>query len=658
MSPSIRIAPLALALALGALPASAQTTAPAAPQTPAASPGPEAQTWSTFHGNLAAQKYSTASQITPENVGSLEKAWEVHTGDVSDGTDGTPPSFFNATPLFVNDTVYIGTPFYRIMALDPGTGQSKWVYDSQSTLKALTQPGLKTRGVSYWQAANPQPGTACEKRVYLGTMDARIHAVDADTGQPCTDFGDNGIVNINQWNTTNDVWPLSVLQPPTVSGDQLFVGWAGWDWQYQKSPPGTVFALDARTGEKNWELNTLPESVRAQFGTANVWTAMSVDEERGILYLPVSSPEPNYYGGDRAGVELPLVTSVTAVNVKDGSVLWSYQIVKHDVWDYDTNAAPTLADLTINGESVPALIQTTKMGQIFVLNRVTGEPIFPVEERPVSQAGAVAGEQLSPTQKFATTPEPMNDPTNWPGLWWLGNVTSFGGCSRDVRDVSYEGLYTPPTDKGQGTLFYPATSGGIQWGGGSINPQTGLYIVNTSEVVETLKLIPRAEYEKFIVDRKEGSASESGIYPQNGSPYGFQLKVLRNWLGIPCWKPPYGTIAAYDMPTGKKVWEHPFGMSQYWGFYGMRSWGSPNIGGPVQTAGGLIFIGASMDSRVRALSVETGEELWSDIVDAPANSIPAVYTWKGRQYVVFTAGGNQILTPRVSDQVVAYALPE
>lgn len=617
----------------------------------------DSQLWTGFHGNLAAQKFSTGTQITPENVGRLEKAWSIQTGDVSDGSGDLPPSFFNVTPLFVNDTVYISTPFYRIMALDPGTGAVKWVYNSKSRLEALTQPGLKTRGVSYWQAENPRPGVACEKRVYLGTMDAQIHAVDADTGKPCADFGQNGIVNINQWNTTNDVWPLSVLQPPTVYRDQIFTGWSGWDWQYAKAPPGTVMALDARTGAKNWDINFLPEEMRQSSGTANVWTAMSVDEERGILYMPVSSPSPNYYGGDRTQ-PAPMATSVTAADTETGEVLWSYQIVAHDIWDYDIGAAPTLVDLTIDGEVVPALVQSTKMGMLFVLNRVTGEPIFPVEERPVSQSGAVAGEVLAPTQKFALTPPPMNDPFDWPGLWWLGQLTSFGGCGRTIADVHYEGLYTPPTEAGEGTLFYPATSGGMQWGGGAVDPENGLYIINTSEVVETLRMIPRAEYDALVADRKEGSASEVGLYPQKGAPYGFELGVLRNWLGIPCWKPPYGQIAAYDLAKGTKVWEVPFGMSQYWGFYGMRSWGSPNIGGPVLTASGVIFIGASMDSRVRALSAATGEELWSDIVAAPVNSIPAVYEWQGRQYVVFTAGGNQILTPRVGDQVVAYALPE
>lgn len=632
-------------LAVAALPAQAQQ---------AADP---AQEWSSFHGNLAAQKFSTATQITPENVHQLEKAWETHTGDVSDGKGDLPPTFFNATPLFVNDTVYVSTPFYRILALDPGTGEVRWSYDSQSRLEALTQPGLKTRGVAYWEAAEPIPGRACEKRVYLGTMDANLHAVDADTGQPCADFGDGGVVNINAWNDTNDVWPLSVLQPPTVSGDQLFVGWAGWDWQYSQAPPGTVFALDARTGELNWNLNFLPEEMRAKSGTANVWTAMSVDEERGILYMPVSSPSPNYWGGNRTE-PAPMATSITAADVETGEVLWSYQLVAHDIWDYDTNAAPTLVDLTIDGQQVPALVQTTKMGMLFVLNRETGEPIYPVEERPVSQAGAVEGEVLAPTQKFSLAIPPMNDPFEWPGLWWLGQATSLGGCGRKVADTHYEGLYTPPTDRGEGTLFYPATSGGMQWGGGAVDPRTGLYIINTSRVVETLRMIPRQEYDTLIQGREEGSASEAGLYPQLGAPYGFELSVLRNWLGIPCWKPPYGTIAAYDLTTGEQVWNVPFGMSQYWGFYGMRDWGSPNIGGPVLTASGVIFIGASMDSRVRALSAETGEELWSQIVDAPVNSIPAVYTWQGRQYVLFTAGGNQILTPRVSDQIVAYALPE
>ncbi|MGH6611866.1 MAG: PQQ-binding-like beta-propeller repeat protein [Burkholderiaceae bacterium] len=272
-----------------------------------ASTDAQERTWQHFNGNLQAHKYSSLTQITPENVKNLRVAWQVRTGDVSTGTTRvsghmgavggkTPPTVWSAMPLFVNDTVYLGTPFYRIFALEPDTGKVKWTYDTKSALQALTQPDLKNRGVAYWQAQQPVAGAACQKRIYIGTMDAKLHAVDADTGKPCADFGASGVVDINKWNTVNNKWPLSILQPPTVFEDFLFVGWAGKDWADAEAPPGSLFALDARTGEQRWTFHSLPPEIAAKSGTANVWASMAVDTARRILYIPVSSPSPNVYG--------------------------------------------------------------------------------------------------------------------------------------------------------------------------------------------------------------------------------------------------------------------------------------------------------------------------------------------------------------------------
>ncbi|GAA4228231.1 quinoprotein glucose dehydrogenase [Sagittula marina] len=605
--------------------------------------------WTGFHGNLAAQKFSPLTQITPENVTSLERAWELHTGDLSLGDGDLPKTIWSATPIYANETLYLGTPFYRILAIDPSTGEEKWSFDTDSTLEALTQPGLKNRGVTYWEAEE-QTGRICDKAVYIGTMDARLFAVDANNGVPCEEFADGGQLDVNQWNTTNDKWPLSLLQPPTAYGDQLFVGWAGKDWEYAEAPAGTVFSIDARTGELQWTVEFIPSEIRAKTGTANIWTAMTVDEERGILYLPVSSPSPNYWGGNRTQ-DIPLATSVTAVDTETGEIIWSRQLVHHDIWDYDTNAAPTLVDLTVEGEKVPALVQTSKQGMLYVLNRETGEPIFDWEERVVPASTAM-GEKASPTQPFVTTPEPPNASMEWPGVWGFADLMSFGYCSRKAAELDYQGLFTPPSE--QGSLIWPGTAGGMQWGGGAVNPETGIYYVNTSHVVQILELFPREEYDKAA----GGSANESGFYPQTGSPYGFELtQFVTPTLGIPCWKPPFGALLAYDMNTGEKLWEEPFGAVQQWGFYMPESWGSPTIGGPALTASGLLFIGASMDDRVRAIDAETGKVLWSDLLEAPVVANPAVFEHEGEQYVVFVSGGNTILKPEVSDQVVAYRLP-
>ncbi|EPB4364249.1 pyrroloquinoline quinone-dependent dehydrogenase [Enterobacter hormaechei] len=615
---------------------------------------PGTATWDSFHGQLNAQKYSPLTQITADNVGKLTKVWEFHTGDVSDGKGDTPATVWSATPIFANDTLYIGTPFDRLIALDPGTGKEKWHYDTKSSRKALTQPVLKNRGVSYWQAKNPVSGEACQKMVYMGTVDGKLFALDADSGKPCSGFADNGVLDLNQWNTVNAKYPLSVLQPPTVVGNHLLVGWAGKDWAYAEAPPGTVFSVNAQTGKLEWTFEAIPAEIRKRTGTANVWTHMSADEANGLVYLPVSSPSPNYWGGNRVDA-IPLGTSTTALDINTGKVVWSRQWVHHDVWDYDINSAPTLMDITVDGKQIPALVQATKQGFLFVVNRLTGEDVWPIEERPVPQGdGSVQGEVLSPTQPFPTKPAPLLDQSKKPEIWKLADIVGGGQCSRLWDNLTYEGMYTPPTTKGEGTLTYPDSAGGVQWGGVAFDPQKQIAIVNTSHIVQYVKLYSREDYDNADKD----SGNESGFAPQEGAPYGMRLLVASNWLGMPCWQPPFGEIVALDMHTGDVKWRRPIGASQQYGFFMPESWGSPTIGGPAVTAGGVIFIGASMDAKVRAYSVESGEELWSDQAEAPAVANPSVYEYKGRQYVAFVAGGNTILKDQVGDQVVVYALPE
>lgn len=615
---------------------------------------PGTATWDSFHGQLNAQKYSPLTQITADNVGKLTKVWEFHTGDVSDGKGDTPATVWSATPIFANDTLYIGTPFDRLIALDPGTGKEKWHYDTKSSRKVLTQPVLKNRGVSYWQAKNPVTGEACQKMVYMGTVDGKLFALDADSGKPCSGFANNGVLDLNQWNTVNAKYPLSVLQPPTVVGNHLLVGWAGKDWAYAEAPPGTVFSVNAQTGKLEWTFEAIPAEIRKRTGTANVWTHMSADEANGLVYLPVSSPSPNYWGGNRVDA-IPLGTSTTALDINTGKVVWSRQWVHHDVWDYDINSAPTLMDITVDGKQIPALVQATKQGFLFVVNRLTGEDVWPIEERPVPQGdGSVQGEVLSPTQPFPTKPAPLLDQSKKPEIWKLADIVGGGQCSRLWDNLTYEGMYTPPTTKGEGTLTYPDSAGGVQWGGVAFDPQKQIAIVNTSHIVQYVKLYSREDYDNADKD----SGNESGFAPQEGAPYGMRLLVASNWLGMPCWQPPFGEIVALDMHTGDVKWRRPVGASQQYGFFMPESWGSPTIGGPAVTAGGVIFIGASMDAKVRAYSVESGEELWSDQAEAPAVANPSVYEYKGRQYVAFVAGGNTILKDQVGDQVVVYALPE
>ena len=615
-------------------------------------PLPSGKEWDSFHGQLSAQKYSPLTQINKDNVGKLTKVWEYFTGDMSSGTGKIPPSVWSATPIFANDTLYVGTPFYRIIALEPETGKAKWTYDTKSPLVAETQPALKSRGVSYWQEKTPQAGVACQKIVYLGNMTAQLYAVDADTGKPCEGFGKNGVVDVNQWNTVNAKWPLSQLQPPTVIGDKLIVGWAGKDWEYEVESPGSLFALNARTGELEWEFKPIPEDEAGKTGTANIWTAMSYDPALGLLYIPVSSPSPNYWGGNRTK-PIPLGTSTTALDINTGKVVWSRQWVHHDIWDYDINSAPTLMDITVDGKPVAALVQATKMGFLFTVDRRTGEDVWPIEERPVPQ-GDAQGEVYSPTQPFPTKPAPLMDQSKKPAIWKIADIVGFGQCTKMWDGLEYNGMYSPPATKGNGVLAYPDSAGGVQWGGVAFDPVSQVAIVNTSHIVQMIKLWDRASYDK----QPKTSGNENGFYPQIGAPYGMSLMNAQNWAGMPCWAPPFGELVAIDMHTGDVKWRRPMGAVQQFGWYMPENMGSPTIGGPAVTAGGVVFIGASMDAKVRAYALADGKELWSDIVMAPAVANPAVYEYKGRQYVAFVAGGNSIMKDQVGDQVVVYALPK
>lgn len=615
---------------------------------------PDHATWDSFHGQLNAQKYSPLDQINADNVDQLQKVWQFHTGDVSDGSGKVPATVWSATPIFANNMLYIGTPFYRVIALDPATGKQKWSFDTHTPLKALTQPALKNRGVAYWAAKNPVAGQPCQKIIYMGTMDARLFALDADTGEKCAGFANDGVLDVNQWNTTHNKWPLSLLQPPTVAGDHLILGWAGKDWAFEKASPGTVWSINARTGKLEWTFEALSPEMLKNSGTANVWTQMSADLKLGLVYLPVSSPSPNFWGGNRKE-DAPMATSTTALDIATGKVVWSRQWVHHDVWDYDTNSAPTLMDITVDGKQIPALVQATKMGFLFVVNRKTGKDVWPIEERPVPGGdGSVKGERLSPTQPFPTLPKPLLDQSKKPEVWPVADAVGAGQCSRLWSKLEYRGMYTPPTTKGEGTMAFPDSAGAVQWGGVAFDPVSQTAIVNTSRLVQYVKLYDREDYKKA----DKGSGNESGFSPQTGAPYGMRLEVARNWLGMPCWKPPYGELVAINMHTGKVKWRRPVGASQQYGFFMPEKWGSPTIGGPAVTAGGVIFIGASMDAKVRAYSLATGKELWSDQAQAPAVANPAVYEYKGREYVAFVAGGNTILKDQVGDQIVVYALPK
>ena len=342
-------------------------------------------------------------------------------------------------------------------------------------------------------------------------MDATLHAVDADTGAPCADFGDGGVVDFNPFNTVDARWPLSLLQPPTVFEDTLFLGWAGKDWAEAVDSPGSVYALDARSGTMKWSFDVLPPEVRGKTGTANVWASMSVDPERRLVYIPVSSPSPNFFQG-AVPVDLPVVTSVTALDADTGAMVWTRQLVHHDLWDYDTNAAPTLIDIVKDGRTIPALVQSSKQGFLYVLDRTTGEPVYPIEERPVP-ASDVPGETAAPTQPFVDLPERVVS-DRWPGVFPLADFVSGGWCSRTAATLRDDGPFTPPSVGG--SLVYPSFIGGVEWGGGAVDPRSGIYVVNYSSVTEIYRLVPRADYDAAA----KSGGEDGGFSPMTGSPYG------------------------------------------------------------------------------------------------------------------------------------------
>lgn len=604
--------------------------------------------WPTFSGDAMAQKYSPAAQITPQNVTRLQKVWSLHTGDVS-GQAGSRKlkgrTSWSSTPLFVNDTIYVSTPYSRIFAITPDSGKVKWTYTPAVKLDKLKI--IKSRGLAYWRDPSVQSGGICQKILYVGTEDSKLHAVSADTGKPCAAFGSKGVLDINQWNTVNPSLPLLIRQPPAVVGNTLVIGWASEDLALEKSPPGTVFGVNARTGRLKWTFQIVPEAMRKRIGTANVWAGISVDPKTGIVYLPVSSPESNFYGGNRKE-PMPFATSVTALDGETGRLVWSRQLVHHDIWDYDTDSPPTLVDIRRNGQIVPALVQATKQGFLYVLNRRTGEPVYPMPERKVPVSD-VPGEAAAPTQPYVSVPE-STIADRFPGIWPLADISSLGYCSRAYAKLRDDGKFTPPSL--QGSIAFPGKVGGVEWGGGAVDPVNQTYVVNSNNVAQVFKLIPRAQYNTA---KEKGEAAGA---PQKGAPYAVDTYPFLNPLGMPCWKPPFGTLSSYDLKTGKLLWRKPFGQVEQWGFTMPESWGSVTLGPPVITKSGLIFIGASMDSRVRAIDLRSGDVLWKARLSAPTVATPAIYSFKGKQYVVFAAGGNPILMPKLGDELAAFALPD
>ncbi len=622
---------------------------------------PEATTeWPAYGGDAGGSRYSAAAEITRENVSGLKVAWRYRTRAFEKTGRKIEDTAFENTPILVGDKLVLCSPFNDVIAVDPGAGEEKWRHDPG--VAPDRNPGNQNicRGVSQWTDAAAAPDAPCRTTLFMGTIDARLIALDAATGQRCAGFGQGGEVSLAP--KMDLVWPgeFQITSAPAIVGDVVVVGSAISDNNRVAAPAGVVNALDARTGAIVWTFDPIPrdpaDPARASWqggadvaGHANVWSTISVDSKRGWVFLPTSSPSPDFFGGLRPG-DNRHANSVVALEGATGRLVWSFQTVHHDVWDYDLPAQPGLYTLTIAGVPRDVVVQVAKTGLVFVLDRDTGEPVIPVEERPVPQGGA-PGETLSPTQPFPVRPGLLVPDRTDPGKAFGLTIFDKSECASKIRKLRAEGLYTPPTE--QGTLFLPFTGGGANWGSAAFDASRNLVIVNVNNLAHEIRLIPADR-----VEAVEKALEDSEVSPQRGAPFGMTRAILASSLELPCTPPPWGMLVAVDAAKGEIVWRKILGDTRDLAPMGLAvNTGTPNLGGPIVTAGGLVFIAASFDSQFRAFDIDTGKALWSDTLPAGGQATPMTYVWKGRQYVVIASGGYGNLDGPMGDYVTAYALP-
>ncbi len=644
-------AAFALALTLGLVRA-----APAAAQQPAAGE------WAANGHDAFGTRYSPLTQITRENVRRLAVAWTYHTGDAAQSDDRTR---FEATPLVVDGTMYVSTPLGRVIALDPATGAERWRYDAHAVRGDWGDPA--NRGVSTWFDAKAPAGAPCRRRVYVGTIDARIVALDARTGTPCGDFGQNGTVSLRRGLHIAPLYEeeYELTSPPAIVNGLVVTGSAVADNGRVNAASGEVRAYDARTGALRWTWDPVPrDSTDPAYatwrsgmghvtGAANAWSIIAADSARDLVFVPTGSPSPDYYGGERVG-DNRYGNSIVALRASTGKVVWSFQAVHHDLWDYDVAAPPVLATITHDGKRADVVLQTLKTGQLFVLDRDTGKPVFPVEERPVP-ASTVAGEHASPTQPFNRVIPPLSPQGMTLDDVWGPAPADRDACLAQIRPLRNDGVFTPPSL--EGTLAVPSNVGGAHWGGLAFEPTRQLAIVPVNRIAAMVQLIP---LEKFDTADARTNASRLGdqYTRMHGTPYVMRRRFLFGPSGLPCTKPPFGALVAIDLRTGAKAWEVPLGdlslVDPKLSALSKTPLGAPNLGGPIVTAGGVVFIAATMDNSLRAFDAATGAELWRGALPAGGRATPMTYEVGGRQYVAIAVGGGDQWGK--DDAIVTFAL--
>jgi quinoprotein glucose dehydrogenase len=618
--------------------------------------------WIAYGNDRGGSRFSPLAQITPDNVGKLEPIWTYRTGTAPGGGLST----FQANPLKVGDRLYICTGYNDVIALDADSGREIWRFRARSN--ELGVFGLTCRGVTYYKV--PDATGPCAERIYTATVDARLIALDAATGKACADFGANGQVDLLAGMGQVEKGYYFVTSPPALVRGKLVLG--GWvtDGQHTGEPSGVIRAFDAVTGVFTWAFDVdrpdfhgmPPEGETFTRGTPNSWAPMSSDEELGLVYVPTGNATPDYYGGHRTPNDDRFSSSVIALDATSGAVRWSFQTTHHDLWDYDVPAQPTLIDMP---GGVKGLLQPTKRGEIFLLNRVTGKPIAAVEERPVPQ-GAVPGERLSPTQPFSVgLPSFGGPPPTERRMWGLTPIDQ-AMCRIRFKQARFDGTMTPLGTE-RPTLTWPGYLGGINWSGVAVDPRRHLMFVNNNQVINYNILLERAEADRMGLKPMTAKhmSDVGGPAAQAGVPYAARITPFLSPIAIPCQQPPYGMVSVVDLKTGKKVWTRRFGTSRDSGPMGLPTFlpipmGVPNIGGAVITASGLVFIGAAQEHALRAFHIDTGKELWKTRLPAGGQAVPTTY-WSaksGRQIVVMAAGGHGGILSGSSDTLTAYALPK
>ncbi|EQB14709.1 glucose dehydrogenase [Sphingobium quisquiliarum P25] len=625
--------------------------------------------WPAYGGSESARRFSPLTQITPANVASLEQVWLTHTGDMpSSAAKGTYGA--ENTPLKIGNMLYVCTPKSIVIALDPATGRQRWRFDPRVPDTAIPYTAA-CRGVSYYAVPDAAPATACARRIIWGTLDARLFAIDASTGKPCQDFGSNGQVDTKIGMGQTPPGYVSINSPPTIVQGVAVTGHQVLDGQDRWAPSGVIRGFDAVTGKLRWAWDMMhpdwngypPPGQTWARGTPNMWTAASGDEQLGLVYLPMGNAAADYYSGLRRPPENFYATSLVALDVRTGKPRWRFQAVRKDVWDYDFGAQATLVDY----RGTPALVLPSKQGDIYILDRRTGKPLTPVGVMR-APGGGVEPDQRSPFQIFSRWHTLRKPELTERDMWGMSPIDQMI-CRIQFRQASYKGFYTPPESKRR-SIEYPGYNGGTDWGGVAVDPRRGVIVANYNDMPNYVRLVPRAEANKLGWAPREqargniGGAEGAGD-PQAHTPYAIDVNAgwRMKFTGMLCKQPPYGGIRAIDLNTGRTIWDRPFGTARTNGPFGIPSMlpitiGTPNNGGAVVTASGLIFIAAATDNLIRAIDLSTGKTLWQRKLPAGGQATPMVYEAGGREYLVIYAGGHHFMETPVGDEVIAYALPQ